>query len=151
MLKAYGDRRIQEIREELGEYESADVPATTVLTPDVTEMLEIEAPEGKWLLQQFKNPKVFFEGGGSKKLKDVLESRILEAVSLYGDRHVERFVPHYEDAYTTWVVTTNEQLRESVDEYVQGGLSAFEEEVDLEDLRSRLDKLAHLKQEPSQP
>jgi hypothetical protein len=145
MLRGYRDRRVHEIRDELEDFESVERLDNGVNTPDVDEQLEVAPPEGRWLMQQFKNPKTFFEGGGSKKLKDQLETRVLESVSQYGEQHIARLVAHYEEAYTVWVEEANAQLKESVDEYVHGGLSAYEREVDLGDLQRRLEELKVIK------
>lgn len=149
MLKGYRQRKIVDVQSELPDYAPTALQDPSVSTPVVDEQLELQAPDGKWLLQQFKNPKSFFEGEGSKKLREQLEPMVLEAVTRYGELHVERFVPHYEAAYAGWVQAVGGQLGEALDEFVQGSLDAFEQHIDLEDLKHRLDELNALRHEPS--
>lgn len=148
MLKGYRERKIVEVQSELPGYAPAESQDLFVSTPAVDEQLELQGPDGKWLLQQFKNPKTFFEGDGSKKLREQLEPMVLEAVSRYGELHIERFVPHYEATYSGWVQAVGGQLSEALDEFVQGSLDVFEQQIDLGDLKRRLDELNELRHEP---
>jgi hypothetical protein len=145
MVGDYRERKTEEIRRLLPEFaapaEEADFRSDT---PEVEERLMIERPDTRWLVQQFRNQKAFFEGDGSKKLREQLEQPFAAAVARYAERHLARFVDHYAGVYAAWQEAEAARLRAGLEEFVQGGLAALERKADLDDLRRRLRELEAL-------
>jgi small GTP-binding protein len=145
MLREYRERKTAEIRGILPEFTApGEDAAVRSSTPEVEERLPIDRPETKWLLQQFRNQKAFFEGDGSKKLREQLELRFTAAVARYAEGHIERFVSHYTEVYAGWQKEEAARLRAGLEEFVKGGLAALEQEADLDDLRRRKRELEAL-------
>ena len=144
MLQEYWDRRQQDIRARLADFDAGGLPGLEADPPQVDEQLNPAPPDEKWLLRQFRNPKAFFEGEGSGKLRALLEEQLMEAVAQYGERHAARLVDHYQQVYRIWMQAANTRMKAALDEHVEGGLHALEKGTDLAGLKRRLDELRNL-------
>lgn len=117
-------------------------------TPEVEEAPETEEPDLKWLLGFYRSGRQFFEGGGSGKLLEALEERMMTIVDAYLREHADRlgtaYVRHAEEAAGRLVLS----LEESVRSHAAGMSRALSEGMDPDSLiktKLSLENLLHNK------
>ncbi|MBN3527546.1 dynamin family protein [Paenibacillus apiarius] len=105
-------------------------------TPDVTEGDWLKDMTTRWLRSFFRSSKAFFEGGGRDMLRQSLEERALQAVTLAVQEHRERFVEHIARHLTDTVRSLHSDLTAAVRVYADRLADASRTDYDPEPLRA---------------
>jgi small GTP-binding protein len=113
----------------------------TLLTPKVEEQIGPVDVEEKWLAASFKTPKFFFEGEGSKLLRQALEEKYKAPVSDYLRRHEEQLLEEYTAQWKVCSDLLRQGFLDASAEYAAGLKGALERKNDPDQLRQKLEEL----------
>lgn len=103
-------------------YENADFE-----TPGETSPWQFEGLDGKWLYARFKNPRLFFEGNGSKQLRSELEAAVVPSMQAWLQETGRRWQPFYETLLRETISSGASRLQEELHAYAQGRLLSLQE------------------------
>lgn len=113
----------------------------TFSAPHVDEQVTLSAPDARWLRQMYKNSRAFFEQGGREALKQALEQRMLPEISEYLEQHRLRLRTFYKEALVAAQADINHKLRQHLEDYATGLLSALATDIDVPVLADKLQQL----------
>ncbi|WP_051620451.1 dynamin family protein [Paenibacillus sp. UNC451MF] len=100
-----------------------------------------EAVTVKWLTGFYKNAKHFFEGDGKQKLRNELEARVIDPLTVYAQQQSDRLELVYRQQLQGWYTDLSEQLQQELREYAEGQLAALEMQIDIGELQMKLDRM----------
>ncbi|UFU01158.1 dynamin family protein [Radiobacillus kanasensis] len=92
-------------------------------------------------LQLFKNAKAFFEKNEKEEMKESLEEQLQPFVKEFLGEVESTFWKHYEEEWMNAETFMKEKAKASVKEFYDGYQTALSQEVDVEELKSKLEQM----------
>jgi small GTP-binding protein len=125
-------------------FSAQTVELPDLLTPSVREQIGPVDAEEKWLAASFKSSKFFFEGEGSKLLRQALEEKYKAPVSDYLQSHEEQLLEEYTAQWKVCSDLLRQSFLDAATEYAAGLKGALERKNDPALLRQKLEELSLL-------
>lgn len=141
MAKLAAEAWTETIRTEIPSFEPADVQPFKLRTPELTDTLQAEEVQTKWLASFFKNAKQFFEGEGKTQLRKELEAKLNEPMRRFIEAQAAQLEAAYADQLRGVIAELAGQWRTALEEQAEGLLEALDMKLDLETLKEKHSRL----------
>ncbi|NDI34451.1 dynamin family protein [Chengkuizengella sediminis] len=140
-LKEMNKQIFEHVAIKLPQYETEAFSIQSFEAPPIKESLDHTEIDLIWLVKQFKNPKVFFEGQGKDKLKLELEKKINPVVESYIREHEGLLIQHVLEEMKKWIKQLVEKHTTDIQEHVEGLTSVLEMKLNIKEIEMKIEKL----------
>ncbi|RXZ80195.1 dynamin [Paenibacillaceae bacterium] len=116
-------------------------------SPEIGELWQTDQVERKLLWAPFRNPRHFFENGGSTILREELEKVLTEPMKSYTDGLADRWTENYRELWQSALQSGTANLQAEIEQYKTARLSSLSREVAPEVLEQLVEQLTALTNE----
>lgn len=117
LLQQAYDQIALSAEEQLKGYQHQLFDAITALQPQMDISWQYGEMKSKWLWQQFKSPKTFFEGSGKAELRTALEGMLFPSMEQWMKQQQERWFNHYREQWQHSTTTLASRLGQTISQY----------------------------------